>query len=75
MERGAWQATVHGVTESRTRLSNYHSHFKILKYIYLAGQVLVAECEFLVGHLGSSSLTPALRVQSLNHRITREDLF
>ena len=24
MDRGAWQATVHGVTKSRTRLSNYH---------------------------------------------------
>ena len=25
MDRGAWQAAVHGVTESRTRLSDYHS--------------------------------------------------
>ena len=24
MDRGAWQATVHGVAESRTRLSNFH---------------------------------------------------
>ena len=24
--RGAWQATVHGVTESQTRLSNSHLH-------------------------------------------------
>ena len=24
MERGAWQATVHGVTKSRTRLSDFH---------------------------------------------------
>ena len=23
MDRGAWQATVHGVTKSQTRLSNY----------------------------------------------------
>jgi len=23
MDRGAWQATVHGVTKSRTRLSNF----------------------------------------------------
>ena len=25
MDRGAWWATIHGVTESRTRLSNFHS--------------------------------------------------
>ena len=25
MNRGAWQATVHGVANGRTRLSNYHS--------------------------------------------------
>ena len=27
MDRGAWQATVHGVTKSWTRLSDYHTHF------------------------------------------------
>ena len=27
MDRGAWQATVHGVTNSRTRLSDFHFHF------------------------------------------------
>ncbi|CAN0200175.1 unnamed protein product [Rangifer tarandus platyrhynchus] len=26
MDRGAWQATVHGVTKSWTQLSDYHSH-------------------------------------------------
>ena len=26
MDRGAWQATVHGVAKSQVRLSNYHSH-------------------------------------------------
>ena len=26
MERGAWRATVHGVTKSRTRLSDLHTH-------------------------------------------------
>ena len=24
MDRGAWQATVHGVTKSRTQLSDFH---------------------------------------------------
>ena len=27
MARGAWQATVHGVTKSGTELSDYHFHF------------------------------------------------
>ena len=28
MERGAWQATVHGVAKSRTQLSKFHLTFK-----------------------------------------------
>ena len=27
MDRGEWQTIVHGVTKSRTRLSNSHFHF------------------------------------------------
>ena len=27
MDRGTWQATVHGVSQSWTRLSNFHFHF------------------------------------------------
>ena len=27
MDRGAWQATVHGVAKSWTRLSDFHFHF------------------------------------------------
>ena len=30
MDRGAWWATVHGVTESQTRLSDKHFHFVFL---------------------------------------------
>ena len=26
MDRGAWQAAVHGVIKSWTRLNNYHTH-------------------------------------------------
>ena len=29
MDRGAWQATVRGVTKSQTRLSDYHFHFQV----------------------------------------------
>ena len=35
MDRGAWRATVHGVTESRTRLKRVSSH---------AGTVLLGQC-------------------------------
>ena len=28
MDRGTWQATVHGVAKSRTRLSDYHFHYQ-----------------------------------------------
>ena len=28
MDRGAWHTTVHGVTKSRTRLSNFRFHFR-----------------------------------------------
>ena len=34
MERGAWQAAVHGVKKSQTRLSDYHFHFSLLSKIY-----------------------------------------
>ena len=35
-DRGAWWATIHGVTKSQTRLSDYHfhSHFFILKQTF-----------------------------------------
>ena len=29
MDRGAWQATVHGVTKSQTRLSNFHFRYML----------------------------------------------
>ena len=28
MNRGTWQATVHGVTKSETQLSKFHFHFQ-----------------------------------------------
>ena len=33
MDRGAWQATVHGVAKSQTRLSDYHFHFSPPKIV------------------------------------------
>ena len=32
MDRGSWQATVHGVTESRTRDTTEHTHRHAAKY-------------------------------------------
>ena len=34
MDRGAWQATVQGVTKSQTRLSDFHFHISIWEYFY-----------------------------------------
>ena len=34
MDRGAWQAVVHGVTKSRTQLSNWaHTHGRVVKFM------------------------------------------
>ena len=33
MDRGAWQATVHGVAKSQTRLIDYHRDTYMLQYI------------------------------------------
>ena len=34
MDRGAWRATVRGVTKSRTQLSDFHFHFLCIKNYY-----------------------------------------
>ena len=35
MDREVWRATVHGVTKSRTQLSDEHTHFlELLLYTY-----------------------------------------
>ena len=36
MDKGAWQATVHGVAKSRTRLSDFtFTYYELTFYIYL----------------------------------------
>ena len=32
VDRGAWQATVHGVTKSQTRLKRAHTHKNYIKF-------------------------------------------
>ena len=49
--RGAWWATVHGVTKNRTRLSNYHSHF-----FFQVPLLLTADEMSLLGPLTSDSV-------------------
>ena len=38
MDRGAWQATVHGVAKSRTQLSDYTQHMLIESLKSLTGE-------------------------------------
>ena len=35
MDRGAWQATVHGITQSWTRLRQFSTHTERYIYIYI----------------------------------------
>jgi len=39
MDRGAWRATVHGVTKSQTQLSDYHFQkgYKLVMFRYTLG--------------------------------------
>ena len=47
-ERGAWQATVHGVGKSRTKLSMHaHTHHEIWGVFSKANTVCVCECSGL----------------------------
>ena len=47
MDRGAWQATVHRVTKSQIRLSNYHSLTQLFLYCFSS----LLYCEFHEGRL------------------------
>ena len=46
MDRGAWLATVHGVTKSRTQFSDYHFHLLhyILQKVELTGDTSKIHC-------------------------------
>ena len=47
MDRGAWQATVHRVTKSQIRLSDYHSLTQLFLYCFSS----LLYCEFHEGRL------------------------
>ena len=44
MDRGAWQATVHGVAKSQTRLRDFHylSSFSKLEGVYVLSRLVVS---------------------------------
>ena len=42
MDKGAWQATVHGVTKSQTRLSVEHTAQNIGGYFMTSGQGMIS---------------------------------
>jgi len=44
MDRGAWQATVHGVTKTETRLSDQHLHLLVACTITFPCVKKMAEC-------------------------------
>ena len=44
MDRGAWQATVHGVTKSWTRLSSFHFTIKDISSCKLLLLLLLLSC-------------------------------
>ena len=55
MDRGAWQATVHGVTKSQTRLSNFHS----LTHFYRS---------YISSTSDHQALSRSLKTSALDHR-------
>ena len=84
MDRGVWQATVHGVTKSWTRLSMHAGTtsrtlnlqpflgYPPYYYYYLMFWPCHEACGILVPQPGMKPLALALEVQSLNRWTTRE---
>ena len=45
MDRGAWQATVHGVAKSQTRLSDFHSLHSLIVEKYHLKIIQISMCK------------------------------
>ena len=61
MDRGAWWATVHGVTKSRTRLSDsarMHTDGAAEGVVFMSPCVHKGTCLWAI-HVGESMLTPS----------------
>ena len=63
MDRGAWQATVHGVTKSWTWLKQLHFHFlsPIMKRVSLLGVSSRRSCRSSLNHSTSASSALLIR--------------
>ena len=55
MDRGAWRATVHGVTKNQIGLSNSHFHLYIYIYIYIYIYTKFSSCKTQKPKLGALS--------------------
>ena len=68
MDRAAWWATVHGITKSRTRLSNFTFHFPLEKWVFKNSQKRSVK-KFSVGQNVPSSffMRSCMCAQSLSH--------
>ena len=71
MDRGAWQVTVHGVTESPTQLSNQVQHSTATPTCNQGSEPLISACGSLFSEMGTTQkcklwvLTPDLLNQTL----------
>ena len=65
MDRGAWQATVHGIAKSGARLSDSHTHTHTHTQ---------QECGILVPQSGTEPEPPVLEAWSLNYWTARKSL-
>ena len=74
MNREAWRAAVHGVTKSRTRLSNWTELNCTLYILNFKKKILPSFVAYgiLVPQPGIELAPPVLEVRSLNHWTTRE---
>ena len=67
MDGGAWQATVHGVTKSQTRLSDFTFVHKIIKYSLGGGQAeRCGKWKCICAHVFIHSVSLCLLVAAFN---------
>ena len=59
MDRGAWQATVHGVAKSQTQLSDFHIHIGSFRASQVAPEVKNAPAN--AGDIRDAGLIPGLK--------------
>ena len=66
MYRGAWQATVHGVAKSQTRLKHQHAHMHRKKCKVISGLKGVGEQQF---HYPKEILSESLHGRTISSSI------